>query len=150
MKQLSGLGFAIDLPDGWDGRIYRRPEEANAASNRALHAATFPLPDGLGDFAASAVEHMAESDVLVVLLEYDREAAGTALFASEGLPTSLRPDSFNPNAMPKIVPGKTGAQYFFTLAGRAFCLFVVLGSHNDRVRLASLATSVTRSIKVNG
>jgi len=150
VKKLAGLGFAIDLPDGWDGRIYQRPKGANATSNRALHAATFPLPDGLGDFAASAVSHMSESDVLVVLLEYEREAAGTALFASQGLPTSLRPDTFNPKAMPKIVPGKTGAQYFFTLAGRAFCLFVVLGSHNDRVRLASLATSVTKSIKVSG
>ncbi|MGI8776169.1 MAG: hypothetical protein ACR2LJ_01975 [Acidimicrobiales bacterium] len=150
MKKLSGLGFGIDLPDGWDGRIYRRSKDAGAVANRALHAATFPLPEGVGDFASSAVEHMAASDVLVVLLEYDREAAGTALFASEGFPPSLRPDRFSPNAMPKMVPGKTGAQHFFTLDGRAFCLFVVLGSHNDRVRLAALASSVTSSIKVAG
>ncbi len=148
MRKLSGHGFDVDLPQGWDGRIYTRRDEAGDTTNRALHAATFALPADPGDFAAGAVEHMTDSDVLVVLLEYDRQAAGTALFANDGLPSSLRPESFSPNAMPKVVPGRTASQFFFTLDGRAFCLYVVLGSHNDRVRLAGVAGAVAGSIKI--
>ncbi len=148
MKQLSGHGMAVNLPQGWDGRIYTRRDEVGDTTNRSLHAATFALPADPGDFAAGAVEHMSDSDVLVVLLEYDRAAAGTALFAGDGLPATLAPERFSPNAMPRVVPGRTASQFFFTIAGRAFCLFVVLGSHNDRVRLAGLATSVTSSITI--
>lgn len=148
MRQLLGKGLGVDLPQGWDGRIYSRDDEVNDRVNRALHAATFPLPADPGDFAAGAVEHMAAADVLVVLLEYDQEVAGTALFAPTGLPVPLRPDAFSPSAMPKKVAGRSGAQYFFTLGDRPFCLFVVLGNHNDRVRLARLASSVVSSIQV--
>jgi len=148
VKQLSGHGLGVDLPEGWDGRIYTRRDESSERTNRTLHAATFALPADPGDFGAGAVGQMTDSDVLVVLLEYDREVAGTALFANEGLPSSLRPESFSPNAMPKVVPGRSASQYFFTLAGRAFCLFVVLGSHNDRVRLSAVASSVAGSISI--
>ena len=148
MRKLAGQGFGVDLPQGWDGRIYNRLDEVTERTNRALHAATFPLPADPGDFAAGAVEHMSETDVLVVLLEYDQEVAGTALFAADGPPVQLRADAFSPSAMPKKVPGKSGAQFFFTLAGRPFCLFVVLGSHTDRARLAPLASAVVNSIEV--
>ncbi|MGI9022136.1 MAG: hypothetical protein ACR2HV_02660 [Acidimicrobiales bacterium] len=149
MRQLSGQGFGVDLPQGWDGRIFNRLNEASERTNRALHAASFPLPADPGDFAAEVVGQMGDADVLVALLEYDREVAGTALFAAEGLPVPLRPDSFSPAAMPKKTPGKTGAQYFFTLAGRPLCLFVVLGSHNDRARLAPVASAVAATIRVS-
>ncbi len=148
MKQLSGHGLGVELPQGWDGRIYTRLDEAGDKTNGTLHAATFALPADPGDFAAGAVQHMTDSDVLMVLLEYNSEAAGTALFAADGLPPVLRPESFSPNAMPRVVPGRTASQYFFSLAGRAFCLFVVLGSHNDRMRLAGVASTVARSINV--
>ncbi len=148
MRKLSGHGFDVDLPQGWDGRIYTRRDETSDTTNRALHAATFALPSDPGDFGAGAVDQMTDSDVLVVLLEYGREAAGTALFANDGLPSSLRPESFSPNGMPKVVPGRSASQYFFTLDERAFCLFVVLGSHNDRVRLAGVASAVASAITI--
>ena len=149
MSKLAGQGFGVDLPEGWDGRIYNRLNEVEERVNRALHAATFPLPPDPGDFATGAVEQMGDNDVLVVLLEYDREVAGTALFADQGLPVPLAPDAFSPSAMPRKTPGRTGAQFFFTLAGRPFCLFVVLGSHRDRVRLTPVASSVVNSIHVD-
>ncbi len=147
MHELSGHGLAIDLPDGWDGRIYRRAEEARQVAHRALHAASFPLPTDPGDFAAEAVERMARDDILVTLVEYHPEAAGTALFGRE-LPPALRPESFDPNVMPRAVPGKAGAQFFFTAAGRAFCLFVVVGNHPDRARLVPQADAVVRTLRI--
>jgi len=44
VRKLAGQGFGVDLPQGWDGRIYNRLDEVTERTNRALHAATFPLP----------------------------------------------------------------------------------------------------------
>jgi len=156
VKRLDGLGLAIDLPDGWDGRIYRRtqaggPEGGAAAgtAHRAIHAATFALPPDPGDYGSGAVEKMRATDVLVILLEFGPEGATTPLFAGNGVPSRLRPESFSPNAMPRAVPGRTAAQFFFSSGGRAFCLYVVLGSHAERARLARVAESVVTSIRLS-
>lgn len=173
MRTLSGSGVRVDLPQGWDGRIYRRVNEAppspfpppahpvpppaghsaapepQADGNRALHAANFPLPADPGDFGSGAIERMGAGDILVVLLEYNPDSANTALFANRGLPVPLRADEFSPNAMPKAVPGLAGGQWFFSVAGRAFCLFVVLGSHAERARLAPVASAVVQTISVS-
>jgi len=81
MEKLSRAGIEVDLPDGWDGRIYRRQAD-DAVTRRALHAANFALPPGLGDYAVGAAEQMGAGDVLVVLLEFDPDSAGQGLFAT--------------------------------------------------------------------
>ena len=178
MRTLSGSGVKVDLPQGWDGRIYLRFNEAQSQpaqppagppgaqlsppapghstveepkpdGHRALHVANFPLPADPGDFGSGAVERMGTGDILVVLLEYHPDSAKTALFANQGLPTPLRASDFSPNAMPKVIPGLAGGQWFFSMAGRAFCLFVVLGSHADRARLAPVASSVVQTISLS-
>ena len=149
MPKLTRSGVEIDLPDGWDGRIYRREADDGAVTRRAMHAANFALPPNLGDYAVGAIEGMQAEDLLVVLLEFDPESAGQGLFADEGLPTGMGPDDFSPTAMPRAVPGRTGAQWFFSQGGRAFCLYVVLGSHRERASLLPLANAVVRTIKVD-
>ena len=149
MEKLTRQGLEIELPDGWDGRIYRREAEAQASTRRALHAANFALPTNLGDYAVGAIERMSTGDVLVVLLEFDPDSAGQGLFKNEGLPEALGAGDFSPTAMPRAVPGRTAAQWFFSLAGRAFCLYVVLGSHGDRAALLPLANTVVRTIKID-
>ena len=148
MDKLTRQGIEIELPDGWDARIYRREAEVGAVTRRALQAANFALPPNLGDYAVGAVERMEASDVLVVLLEFDPERAGEGLFRHDGLPTEMGAGDFSPTAMPRAVPGRTAAQWFFSLAGRAFCLYVVLGSHRDRTALLPLADAVVRTIRV--
>ena len=149
MEKLTRSGIEIELPEGWDGRIYRREADDGAVTRRAMHAANFPLPPNLGDYAVSAIERMQSEDLLVVLLEFGPDRAGHGLFANEGLPTALGPDDFSPTAMPRAVPGRTAAQWFFSLGGRAFCLYVVLGSHRDRAALVPLANALVRTIKVD-
>jgi hypothetical protein len=56
---------------------------------------------------------------------------------------------FSPTAMPRAVPGRTAAQWFFSTGGRAFCLYVVLGSHRERDALLPLANTVVRTIRVD-
>jgi len=150
VEKLSRSGIEIELPDGWDGRIYRRQAGEAVSTRRAMHAANFALPPNLGDYAVGAVERMQSGDALVVLLEFDPESAGSALFSHEGLPSFLGADAFSPGAMPRAIPGRTAAQYFFSLGGRAFCLYVVLGSHSGRAAMIPMLNAVVKTIKIDG
>jgi hypothetical protein len=149
VDKLSRSGLEIDLPDGWDGRIYQRQAEAGVTTRRGMHAASFALPPTMGDYATAAVEQMQASDLLVTLIEFDPASAGSGLFRNDGMPTALGPDDFSPTAMPRAVPGRTAAQYFFSAGGRAFCLYVVLGSHTARAALLPLANAVVGTIKID-
>ena len=148
MEKLSRSGIEVDLPDGWDGRIYRRQAD-DAVTRRALHAANFALPPNRGDYAVGAIERMETGDVLVVLLEFDPESADQGLFRNQGLPERLTAGDFSPTAMPRAVPGRTAAQWFFSAGGRAFCLYVVLGSHRERADVLPLANTVVGTLRID-
>jgi hypothetical protein len=143
---LTGYGISLDLPAGWEARITMRDPEpldaAHAAAARGteaattgalVHAANFALPTETGDFGAGAVELMANPDLLVILFEYDRASASMPMFAASGLPR-VRADDFSPVALQRVLEGQGGVQKFFNQAGRAMCLYVVLGSYARRVR----------------
>jgi hypothetical protein len=171
VAQLTGHGIGLRMPRGFEGRIYRRAEgaapeiavHARAATppgSRApeppvppaptypvLHAGNFPLPPGMGDFGSGAVEVMTTGDVLVVLFEYDATSAGTALFAMGGIP-SLRPTDFRPDTLQRPINGQVGVQRFFNEAGRAFCLYVVLGGEADRAYLVSVVNQALRDLVI--
>ena len=63
------------------------------------------------------------------------------LFGPRGVPR-LAPSQFGPDRLQRVVPGRSAAQHFFTEGGRAFCLFVVLGSHARRMALVPRAAQV--------
>ncbi|MDH3753663.1 MAG: hypothetical protein OEU32_07300 [Acidimicrobiia bacterium] len=151
----AGAGVAIDLPDGWDGTITQREpdpglsdiERASTPSLALLHAASFSLPSDTSDFGGGAVEVMRFGDVFIALFEYGRESVGTALFWSPR-PARLAVGDFDENMLQHNLPGQSGTQQFFTESGRAFCLYVVLGSHLNRARAVPLVNSVLPSITV--
>jgi len=133
--KVAAHGLAVDTPRGWDARIYRRPQsEAGELSHPIVHAANFALPSVRGDFGSGAVDRMRRDDVLVVLLEFDQPSSRTALFANRGVPRP-RSDDFHPTQLQRVLPGQSGGQWFFNTGDRAFCLYVVLGSHHRRARL---------------
>jgi hypothetical protein len=138
--KLDRYGIALDVPAGWEARIYRRPATPPEQTFPVLHAGNFPLPVERGDFGSGAVQRMAPDNVLVVLFEYAPAATQTPLFAQRGLPR-LHPESFSPRQLQRTLPGQSGQQAFFTWRGRAFCLYVVLGSH---ARRAALVPAVAR------
>jgi hypothetical protein len=147
---LARHGLGVELPSGWDGRIWRPVADEPGATTRAiLHAANFPLPERREDYGGGAVEVMGSGDVLVMLLEFDPEAATTALFAQrQGLPRRLPASAFGPNRLQRILPGQAGAQFFCTDAGRAWSLYVVLGSWARRVALAEQASRLLASVRL--
>ncbi|HSL26669.1 MAG TPA: hypothetical protein VLA54_10345 [Acidimicrobiia bacterium] len=132
--KLEGEGIRVDLPPGWEGEIgpSAPPLEDGAVRNMVAHFASFPLPARRGDFGGGAVDLMGSSDAFVALFEYGREAAGTALFAAAGAPARLESGHFDRSVLQRPVPLQSAVQRFFTATGRAFCLYVVVGSHVDR------------------
>lgn len=144
-------GVAVDLPPGWEARARTQPpSEPGVRGNLLLHAATVPLPASRGDFGSGVVELLGPDDVFVALFEYDGRDAGKALFAATGLPVP-RPSDFSPAVLQRTQLGHSGAQFFFAVEGRPFCLHAVLGSHSRRApgaaKVAALLarTSVRRT-----
>ena len=149
--RLEHAGIVVDLPPGWEARARTQPpSEPGRPGNVLLHAATVPLPAQRGDFGSGVVELLGPDDVFVSLFEYDGRDAEQALFASSGLPLP-RPSDFSPAVLQRTQLGHSGAQWFFTVDGRPFCLHAVLGSHSRRApgaaRVAALLarTSVRRT-----
>ena len=147
--RLAHRGLAVEVPRGWDARIYQRTSaEVDATDHPVLHAANFALPEDRGDFGSNAVERMGPPHVLVALLEFDPASAGTALFANQGLPRRLTPDLFSPSQLQRTLAGQAGTQVFFNDGGRAFCLYVVLGSHRGRAGLVPQVNSLLEAVEI--
>jgi hypothetical protein len=158
MGTLSGHGITIDLPAGWEGRISQRDatsaDSAGASSvgpastaGALLQTANFALPASTGDFGAGAVELMGNRDLLVVLFEYDTASATAPLFAPRGVPR-LAIEDFSTLTLQRALHGQGGAQRFFNEAGRALCLYVVLGSHARRVRTIRVINDLLSTVRI--
>ena len=150
---VKAAGIEVGVPSGWDAEIYQRdsdfaPQSGPGAVTRpVVHLGTFPLPPARGDFGSGAVEIMGSDDLLVVLFEYGPDSADTALFSKKGIPRVAAAD-FGPNNMQRPIAGQSGAQYFFNEAGRAFCLYVALGSHGRRNELVPEVNQVLAGIRI--
>ena len=141
-------GLAVATPRGWDARIYRRSAAHDGEITRpVLHAADFPLPNVRGDYGSGAVEIMGPGHVFLSLIEFDSAEAATALF-NHPRPTRITAGEFGPNQLQRGLPGQAGAQFFFTERGRAFCLYVVIGSFEDRHTLVPRADEIFQTMEV--
>ncbi len=156
---LAGHGISVALPDRWEGRLYLRdttPAEGahfaaygwpDEAPNPVLHLANFALPTGRGDFGTGAVEKMGEQHAFCSLVEYGDDEVGSALFSARGFPRLTVAD-FAPNQLQRTLPGQLGCQRFFTERGRAFCLYVVLGSQRNAVSLVQEVHAAIAQLKI--
>lgn len=145
---VSKYGLSVRPEPGWQTQIFRRPpQDPHEVTLPVLHACTRPLPAGCGDFGGGVVDRLDTSDVFLSLVEFGSDVAGEGLFAPAGMPR-LAPSQFGPNNMPRAVPGRSAAQHFCTVGGRAFCLFVVVGSHARRMALVPRAARMLAGVSV--
>ncbi len=136
---ITAPGIRLDLPPGWEAEIDGGAGDPDADAEIGaetvrtprVHIANFPLPPVRGDFGSGAVEQMIDGDVLVCLLEESSDAVDSQLHGHTGIPRVMA-DDFSPNAMQRPLKGQSGTQVFFHVDGRAFVLYVVLGSHASR------------------
>jgi hypothetical protein len=152
LTRLNSGGISVDLPNGWEGTIGRAEALAPQGGVQVRqptvgHFANFPLPARRADFGAEAVEVMRSGDVFVVLFEYGPESVGKALFAHQGVPRIASAD-FDRNALQHAIAGQSGLQRFFTVNGRPFCVYVVMGSHIDRADSVPAVNSLLASLEI--
>jgi hypothetical protein len=140
--RLEAHGIALDLPHGWDGRVWSRP-----GGGPVLHAANIALPPSDGDFATGATATLPADGVVVVLVDYGTADAGTPLYAAPA-PTRVDPGELSPATLLHRRPGQRGVQRFFTTAGRAMCLYVVVGSAAHAADLAAGVSGVLATLRV--
>jgi hypothetical protein len=165
--RVAGHGLSVVLPHRWEARLYLRDTPAAEVGvtrramfahpfahghpgempNPVLHLANFALPPGRGDFGTGAVERMRAHHAFMSLFEYDRAEVGRSLFAAQGVPR-LSLGDFAGNALQRHIAGQLGCQRFFTENGRAFCLYVVLGSREHAPNLLAEVRQVSRRLEV--
>jgi hypothetical protein len=143
-ERLAAHRLGVVVPPGWDARI------GSADGAATLHAGSFPLPAQDGEFGTRATAAMPLESVFLALTEYlpDRHLhPGAGLFAGVR-PARLELRHFDPRALLLARPGQRGAQWFFSDAGRAFCLYAVLDARRGAGRLLDLASTCLRSLEI--
>jgi len=146
---VSAFGVSVAAPPGWDVRVRRGEATPPETAHLVLHAATFPLPADRADYGNGAVQLMGAADVFVALVEFAPPAARTALFAARGWPGPLTAADFSRSTLQHALAGQAGAQRWFTLAGRPWCLYTVIGAWQRRGELAARANAFLGGVSVS-
>jgi hypothetical protein len=159
-------GIEVELPPGWDGRIYGRPRVSTGPAPRSalpgfdgvvegriatMHAASFPLSGAEGDFGADATIRMAARAGFLALVEYQPDEhliPGVGLFAPSSSPDALALDDFSPETMMVPRRDQAGLQRFFSVGERPFCLYAVIGSRRDGPHVLPGMNSVLASLLI--
>jgi hypothetical protein len=121
---VEGHGISVDLPHGWEGRIFRRHR-----GDPTLHAGTFSLPFDDGEFGSRATARMPAGATFLTLTEYrpgNGLVPGRGLFAEPGIPLPIHRARFRASHLLVARAGQRGLQRFFTVSGRPFCLYAVI------------------------
>jgi len=134
-------------PEAPAGSVAPMAATAGPTTPPVLHVATFPLPPDRGDYGNGAVDHMGTEDIFIALCEFDEEASRSVLYAAEGLPALTAAD-FDTSTLHRSFPNHSGCQKFFHVGNRAFCLYVVLGSHNFRNPLVRQVNELIAQIDI--
>lgn len=147
--RIASYGLAVSPSSGWEAAIFRRRPAAGEITFPVLQAATVPLPPVRGDYGSGVVELLGAGDVFVSLLEFGPGAAGSPLFPPANAVPRLTADLYRPKALQRVIRGQAGVQRFFTLSGRAFCLYSVIGSFARRDPLSILADQLVGSLEIS-
>jgi hypothetical protein len=128
MTRLSSHGIAIDVPTGWEGRMFVPDLDPPAINLPILHLTDAVLTVERSSYAPELAARAGGTGILVALLEFDHRLADVGLYEPQGLHLPLTRDRFHPKALQFPSRVQEGHQRFFSQGGRAFCLYVVLGT----------------------
>lgn len=147
---VAGFGLSMTIPTGWEAVIYRRPPAQGETTHPVAQAATVPIPTQRGDYGGGIVETLGPTDVFIAFLEFGPQASSSALFPATQYAPVVTADSYRARQLQRTVPGQAGVQRFFSIAGRSFCLYSVIGSLSARVALCASANQLISSFRVQG
>jgi hypothetical protein len=125
--RLADRGLALEVPHGWEARIFVPTLPAPAINLPVLHLSSGALPASRSTYAPEAGPAIGRRGTFAALIEFEPALAGVGLYAPRGLPLPIRPSDLDPSALQLPQPGQGGVQRFFSHGGRAFCLYVIAG-----------------------
>jgi hypothetical protein len=147
MAVLSGHGLAIRVPAHWEGRIFVPSLAPPALNLPIVHLTNTALPMERSTYAPELAAQAGSTGALVALVEFESRLADRGLYAPQGLGLPLRRTGFHTRALQVPNPLQEGHQRFFSDGGRAFSLYVVLGSGEGadwRLRVVNDALATLR------
>jgi hypothetical protein len=148
MTRLSSRGIAITVPRGWEGRIFV-PDLAPPAINLPiLHLTDTVLTTERSSYAPELAARAGGAGILVALLEFDHRLADVGLYEPQGLRLPLARERFHQKALQFPSRVQEGHQRFFSEGGRAFCLYVVLGTGPGVDRRLDQANRALASLEI--
>ena len=141
-------GISVDLPRGWEGRAFVPVLPEPALTFAVLHAATFAIPPDDSSYGGGLARAMGTEATMFALVEFDPALAGEKLFRDDRLPIAVRPAELSPGALQVPRPGHAAVQRFFAESGRAFCLYAIVGSRDDRAARVRRLKDVVATLRI--
>ena len=143
MSEIRGFGLTLTAPRGWEVRLWR-PDLPPPAENRpVIRLANVALPTTKDTYAEDVADELRPGTLVASLAEFTPASAGRGLYEPAGVPT-LRVEDLDPRAVQRTLPGRSGLQRFFTVAGRAFSLYVIA---RDGVGLGSAMRELDAAVR---
>jgi hypothetical protein len=125
--RLADRGLALDVPRGWEARIFVPSLPPPAINLPVLHVSSVALPPARSSYAPEVGPAVGSSGAFAALVEFEPALADVGLYAARGMPLPIRSVDLDPAALQLPELDQGGLQRFFSLAGRAFCLYVIAG-----------------------
>jgi hypothetical protein len=73
---------------------------------------------------------------------------GKGLYAPRSVPADIAVEDFSSETMLRPLPGQAGVQRFFTVAGRPFCLYAVIGSRAAGPRVVPRLNEMLSAVRI--
>jgi hypothetical protein len=148
VSTLASHGISIVVPTGWEGRFFVPDVPPPAVNLPVLHLTDVVLTHERSSFAPELAARAGGTGVLVALLEFEHTLADKGLYAPQGLGLPLERERFHPRALQLPSRVQEGHQRFFSSHGRAFCLYVVLGTGRGAERRLRTVNDALASLRI--
>jgi hypothetical protein len=124
MNELRAHGLAVPIRRGWEARVWVPDVPPPAENHPVVRLANFALPPSRDTYAEAIADTLEPGHVVASLAEFSPSLADRGLYAPQGVPR-VGIDDLDPRAVQRQARGRAGVQRFFSVAGRAFSLYVV-------------------------
>lgn len=138
-RTLSGYGLSIELPPGWDGRLYRRPGDGTTG----LQAANFQLPEEDDDLASAARRDLVSSGIVIGALVGD--TASPSWWTHATLPVEIRRSDFAPY---EGFEWRTAAIRHLIVGERSALVFAAFDVAHPRDEILVKANAVLATVEI--
>ena len=150
MTLLVDKGLSVDVPPGWEGRIFTPELPPPAQNHPVLHLANVSLPLERSSYVETTSRlRRARGGLVCSLVSFGPDLADVGLYAPKGVPR-IHPHDLDPRALQVPAHDQAGVQRFFSLAGIAFSLYVVASVDLHTATRLRAVNRALASLRVEG